>query len=395
MPASVIAHFDLDCFFVSVERCRNPDLVGVPVIVGGAADARGVVASCSYEARAKGVHSAMPVREALRKCPQAVLVQGSFREYDQYHFRVKAVAERFSPVVEMASIDEGYIDLSGTVRLQGHPLPAATRLRREIFSETGLDCTIGIASSKLVAKIATNFAKPGAVLYLLPEQETAFLSGLDVSDIPGVGPVLKRSLHRHHIRTISDLSAKSRDWLITTFGRVGAFLDAVARNDHRSALKTERVRKSIGKETTFSEDVLERDRIEAVIRQLVQKIGVRLRKKSLRARTITLKYRFSNFETHTSAHSFCQYTANPDRISTVAIDLLRDSWPSRRPLRLVGVSVSNFERATAQMELFCATRTEESRLHERDLACDRIRAKFGERSIQTGEGLQILPRHRG
>jgi len=251
----LICHVDMDAFFVSVEELFNPSLKGKPVIVGGKADQRGVVSAASYAARKFGVHSAMPLRTAARLCPQAIFVRGQMERYREYSKKVFAVLNRFSPCVEMASIDEAYLDLTGTERLHGPPLRAAHSLHETIQAETSLRCSLGLASSRLVAKIASDGAKPNGVLYVVPGQEARFLAPLEVKKIPGVGKKTEAALHQLSIRRVGDLAKLDEKFLAARFGKWGMALAGKARGEDAggwfdSSIGAEEDPKSISHEHT-------------------------------------------------------------------------------------------------------------------------------------------------
>jgi len=255
----IICHVDMDAFFVSVEELYDPSLVGKPVVVGGKADQRGVVSAASYEARKFGVHSAMPLRTAARLCPHAIFVDGHPARYLAYSRKLFGVLNQFSPQVEMASIDEAYVDLSGTERLFGPPLRSAHALHEDIRRETKLRCSLGVASSRLVAKVSSDQAKPNGVLYILPGQEARFLAPLDVRKIPGVGKKTEAALHRLGIRRVGDLASLEEHFLAEHFGQWGLALAGKARGEDAggwfdSEVGADEQAKSISHEHTFSED---------------------------------------------------------------------------------------------------------------------------------------------
>src|ERR1700685_4000141 len=255
----LVCHVDMDAFFVSVEELFDPSLKGKPVVVGGKADQRGVVAAASYAARKFGVHSAMPLRTAARLCPQAVFVDGHPERYREYSKKVYAILQRFSPQVEMASIDEAYLDLTGTERLHGPPLSAAHRLHANVKQSTDLNCSIGAATSRLVAKITSDQAKPNGVLWVVPGQEAAFLAPLDVRKVPGVGKVAEKNLHSLGIRKVGDLAALDDAFLEQRFGKWGMALAGKSRRLDAggwfdSEIGVDEGPKSISHEHTFHED---------------------------------------------------------------------------------------------------------------------------------------------
>src|SRR6185312_5497709 len=307
-PRKTIFHVDMDAFFVSVEELFDPSLKGKAVVVGGRPNERGVCAAASYEARKFGVHSAMPLRTAHKLCPQAIFVEGHPERYRDYSGRVYAVLQRFSPLVEMASVDEAYVDMTGTERLLGPPLRAAHSLHEAMKVDTGLNCSVGIATSKLVAKIASDQAKPNGILSVMPGVEANFLAPLEVRRIPGVGKVTEKNLHSIGIRRIGDLAALDEADLEARFGKWGLALAGKSQGFDAggwfdSEIGERDQPKSISHEHTFDSDTRDPDRIDSTIAHLAEKVGRRLREHALYARTIQLKLRYSDFSTITRAHS--------------------------------------------------------------------------------------------
>jgi len=390
--ARAIAHFDLDCFFVAVERLKNPGLIGKPVIVGGNPESRAVVASASYEARRHGVHSAMPIRTALKTCPEAVLVPGDFKSYDSCHRHVREIASRFSPNVQMASIDEGYIDLSGTERVFGSSYEAGIRIHEAIKSESGLDCSVGVASNRLVAKIAANYVKPNGVIWIIPGLERDFLTPLAVGDIPGVGPSSETRLRQMGISTIGALAKEDKEHLKRRFGLQGHYLYGAARGRGGSEGIAESDRKSIGKETTFAQDTDDMEFLLANLHYLVQKVGLSLRKKGLRSMTISVKYRYDDFETHSCAQSLPYPVQDDSILYEIASSLLQNHVRPGKRLRLLGTTVSNFKSELGQIDLFEGRKSAFVKTGARTTAIDKLRERHGFESILTGEDLRLLQR---
>src|SRR3954453_10204364 len=274
----LICHVDMDAFFVSVEELFNPSLKGKPVVVGGKADQRGVVAAASYAARKFGVHSAMPLRVAARLCPQAIFVTGQPGRYREYSKKVFAILNRFSPAVEMASIDEAYLDLTGTERLHGPAFRAAHTLHETIRAETNLRCSLGLASSRLLAKISSDQAKPNGVLYVVPGQEAHFLAPLEVKKIPGVGKSTEASLHRLGIRLVGDLAKLDEAFLASHWGKWGLALAGKSKGEVAGAWFDAPVGerddpKSISHEHTFGVDTADGDRLETVLLRLSERVA--------------------------------------------------------------------------------------------------------------------------
>jgi DNA polymerase-4 len=385
-------HLDMDAFFVSVEELFDPSLRGKPVVVGGRPNERGVVSAASYAARKFGVHSAMPLRTAYQMCPQAVFVDGHPERYREYSRKVYDVLRGFSPLVEMASIDEAYLDITGTERLYGPPLRAAQILHERMKAATNLNCSIGIAASRLVAKISSDQAKPNGVLWVLPGHEAAFLAPLDVRKVPGVGKVTEKNLHVLGIRKVGDLARLDEDFLERRFGKWGLALAGKSKGLDAggwfdSEIGAEEGPKSISHEHTFSEDTRDVAQIEATLTRLCEMVGRRLREHRLRARTIQLKLRYEDFSTITRAHSVARATDLDTELFAEIRELFHGNWKSGEKVRLLGVHASGWEEEGAgQMDLLGDGRHE--RWEQALAAADRMRDKFGESAVSLAAGLR-------
>ena len=384
-------HLDMDAFFVSVEELFDPSLKGKPVVVGGRPNERGVVSAASYAARKFGVHSAMPLRTAYKLCPQAIFVDGHPDRYRDYSHKIYDVLRSFSPLVEMASIDEAYLDMTGTGRLYGPPLRAAHLLHQRMKAETGLNCSIGIAASRLVAKIGSDQAKPNGVLWVIPGEEPAFLAPLDVRKVPGVGKVTEKQLHAVGIRKCGDLARLDEAFLEQRFGKWGLALAGKSRGlDAGGWFDTEigaaEGPKSISHEHTFSEDTTDLAQIESTLARLCEMVGRRLREHRLHARTIQLKLRYSDFSTFTRAHSIARATDLDTEIFDEIRHLFRRHWKTGAAVRLLGVHVSSWSEGHEQLDLLGE---EKHRKWSQALAAaDRLRDKFGESAVSLASGLR-------
>jgi len=331
-------HVDMDAFFVSVEEVYDPSLIGKPVIVGGQAHERGVVSAASYAARKFGVHSAMPLRTAYKLCPQAIFVDGHPSRYREYSEKVYKVLSDFSPVVEMASVDEAYIDITGTERLYGPPLRAAHLLHDRMKAATRLNCSIGIAASRLVAKISSDQAKPNGVLWVIPGTEAAFLAPLDVRKVPGVGKVTEKNLHAAGIRKVGDLARLDEKLLEQRFGKWGLALAGKSRGLDAGGWFDREIGedvgpKSISHEHTYNEDTADVVQLESTLARLSEMVGRRLREHGLHARTLQLKLRYSDFTTITRAHSLNRATQIDTEIFDEIRALFHANWRrGARPL---------------------------------------------------------------
>jgi DNA polymerase IV len=383
--AASILHIDMDAFFVSVELLARPELKGLPVVVGGQRDRRGVVSSASYEARRFGIHSAMPLRTAAKLCPQAVFLDGHHDLYSHWSDRISAILAKYSPVVEMASIDEVYLDLAGTERLHGPPLAAANNLLREISSTTSLPCSGGLGPTRLIAKIASDQAKPRGLVWIPPGSEAAFLAPLAVRRIPGIGKVTEAALRALGIETIGQLQANSLEKLEDSFGRWGTALYRRARGIDSYEFFVDAEPKSLSHNQTFGEDTNDGERLQSTISYLCQKASKRLRDAGLYARTVTLTLRFANFTTVTRS----QTLAEPCDLDTEFLQTIRGlfsrSWNGSSMLRLVGVALSSFSAGSGQLDLLEPGRRE--KLERLARATDRLRDRFGFSKVQLGGSL--------
>ena len=384
-------HLDMDAFFVSVEELFDPSLKGKPVGVGGRPNERGVVSAASYAARKFGVHSAMPLRTAYKLCPQALFVDGHPDRYREYSHRVHDVLIAFSPVVEMASIDEAYLDMTGTERLYGPPLRAAHLLHERVKDATRLNCSIGIAASRLVAKISSDQAKPNGVLWVLPGLEPPFLAPLEVRKVPGVGKVTEKNLHALGIRKVGDLARLDEDFLEKRFGKWGMALAGKAKGLdaggwYDSEIGEDAGPKSISHEHTFHEDTAALEQIESTLARLSEMVGRRLREHGLYAGTIQLKLRYSDFSTITRAHTLGRPTQIDTEIYQEIRELFRRNWKPGAAVRLLGVHASGWGEGEQQMDLVGEERHEKWR--GALAAADKLRDKFGESAVSLASSLR-------
>jgi DNA polymerase IV len=380
--ATTILHVDMDAFFVSVELLERPELRGKPVVVGGQPDQRGVVSAASYEARRYGIQSAMPLRTAGRLCPHAVFLEPRHERYSEWSDRIAAILARYAPRVEMASVDEAYLDLAGTERLLGHPLAAAHRLRQEIQQKTGLPSSLGVARTRLVAKVASDQAKPAGLLWIPAGSEAAFLALLAVRKIPGIGPVTESALRGLGIETVAQLAAFPRERLEDIFGQWGSALYRKARGEDTYQFLEDAEAKSISHHHTFAEDVDDTAVIESTLSHLCQKAAKRLRDAGQFAGTITLVLRYAGFETITRARTLPAPTNLDQDVLRVARELLARHRDARRRVRLVGVSLTSLSHGEQQLELLDPARRE--KLETLARASDRLRERFGFDKVQLG-----------
>jgi DNA polymerase-4 len=381
----------MDAFFVSVEELFDPSLKGKAVVVGGRANERGVVSAASYAARKFGVHSAMPLRTAYKLCPHAIFVDGHPDRYRDYSAKAFEILNRFSPLVEMASIDEAYLDMTGTERLHGPPLRAAHALHETMKSATKLNCSIGIAASRLMAKIGSDQAKPNGVLWIVPGAEAKYLAPLDVRKVPGVGKVTEQNLHALGIRKVGDLAKLDESFLESRFGKWGLAMAGKARGlDAGGWFDTDigagSDPKSISHEHTYNEDTADLTALEATLAHLSEMVGRRLREHGLHARTIQLKLRYTDFSTITRAHSLERPTQIDTEIFGEVRALFHKNWRRRATVRLLGVQASSFTGEAAQLDLLAED--PHDRWKHALAAADRLRDKYGESAVSLATGLK-------
>ena len=391
LTAKTIFHVDMDAFFVSVEELSDPSLKGKAVVVGGQRDERGVVSAASYEARKFGVHSAMPLRTAAKLCPHAIFVDGHPDRYRACSEKVHHVLTTFSPLVEMASIDEAYLDMTGTDRLHGPPLRAAHHLHQVMKAETQLNCSIGIGISRLIAKVGSAKAKPNGVFWVVPGQEAKFLAPLDVRDIPGVGKVTEKNLLDLGIRQVGDLARYDEAFLEERFGKWGLALAGKARGEDAGGWFDTEVgadldAKSISHEHTYNEDTANPEQMEATLMRLSEMVGRRLREAHFHARTIQLKLRYKDFTTITRAHTLAAPTQLDTEIFEQIRLLFRKNWRPGAQVRLLGVHASGFGEEDGQGNLLDGNRRE--RWKQALEAADRLRDRFGESSVSLATGMK-------
>jgi DNA polymerase-4 len=383
--ARCIFHIDLDAFFVSVERTFNPQLKGKPVVVGGDADGRGVVSSASYEARRFGVHSGMPLSAARRLCPQAILVRANFPRYRDASSRFMHILADFSPDLEPLGLDEAYIDATGCEEPYGSPVEMAQVMKQTISEELNIKASVGIATCKVVAKIASALCKPDGLLEVKPGQEQAFLNPLPVAKLPGVGKKTEQVFREMGVATIGELAACPADTMKRRLGAVGAMLHRHSRGIDDRKVEPPGDAKSISQELTFTRDSLDRDFLEATLHNLCQEVCQELRGQSKRARCVAIKLRYADFETITRQVTLREATDITGGILVAARRLLSKTLGhGRKPVRLIGIRVSSLIGCDKQLLMFDFDAT--TRRPERlDKAVDRIRSKYGPAAIKTGD----------
>jgi DNA polymerase-4 len=378
----IIMHIDLDSFFVSVERKFDPSLIGKPVLIGGSAD-RGVVASCSYEARKFGIHSAMPMKQAMRLCPHAIIVRGAHGRYSEASREVTEIIQQAVPLYQKTSVDEFYVDYTGMDRYHDC-YRHATELRHKIIRETQLPISFGMSSGKTVSKMATNQAKPNGQLYVPYGMERAFLAPLNINKIPGLGESTSAKLYQYGIEKIGDLQRTNLRFLETVFGKMGKFLWEKANGIDHGDVVPYSSRKSISTEHTFHTNIADRNKIETILVSMTEELASKLRRENMVASCMAIKVRYANFETHTQQEKIALTAAEHILIPGIK-NLLKKVWNQHRPVRLIGVRLSNLCPGSYQINLF-EDNEERIRLYQ---AMDKINFKFGDKTVCRAAGMEI------
>ena len=348
-----ILHADLDAFYAAVEQLDNPELRGRPVLVGGRPEERGVVATASYEAREFGVHSAMPMRSAVRRCPQGIIVPPRFARYRDMSSLVMGIFRQLTDLVEALSLDEAYLDVTEAVAGGKPPLAVALDLKQQVRQETGLVLSVGVATNKSVAKIASDLRKPDGLVVVAPGEEAEFLARLPVGKLYGIGPKTAQMLEENGVQTIGQLAAQPMDWFARRFGQRAASVRAKALGEDREPVHTARETKSISAETTFTSDLAEPERLRQELSKLASNVAGHLSRSELQGRTVTLKARLADFTTFTRQVTIPSPTASEDTILAQAWRLLSLELAPGRSFRLLGVGVSSFDQSPrVQLSLF-------------------------------------------
>lgn len=388
-----ILHVDMDTFFVSVERLLDPSLMGKPVVVGADPKGRGVVAAASYEARAYGVHSAMPIAQAYRLCPHAVFLRGHSEHYSAYSRRLQAILNRYSPLVEMGSLEEAYIDLTGTHRLNGPAPLTAERIHHQITTELHLPASLGLATSKLLAKVASGCAKPNGLIAVHPGYERAFLAPLPLRKLPGIGKHCAERLERFGLTTIGDLTHLGEDILRAAFGTTGTFLYERAMGIDNTPVEPTRPALSVGREHTFQEDTCHLPTVCAMLSYLCEHVGQSLREMNAKAKTLTPKLRYSDFKTLTRSVTLKNATWYDTEIFRVAKTLLLKTYTRRVRIRLIGISASNLLTDCWQVDFLDMSLAE--KLDPLYRSIDRIKNRYGAPALLRAlsfSSLNLTPR---
>lgn len=382
----IIMHVDLDAFFAAVEQRDHPHLRGKPVVIGAdpkAGRGRGVVSTCSYEARTFGIHSAMPVSKAYQLCPTAIFLSPNFQKYSEASRAVFKIFYDFTPHIEGLSIDEAFLDMTTSAHLFGGAVFAAQRLKEKIRQDVGLTASVGIAPVKFVAKIASDLSKPDGLLEVLEKEVQGFLHPLKIERLWGVGPKAAEVLHRWDIQTIGDLARMSREQLHNHFGETGEhFFNLSHGIDQREVVEQTDI-KSVSHEHTFEKDTTDGEEVLARMLDLAQQVSRRLRKYSLKGKTITVKIRLHGFQTYTRAQTLGERTNFSDIIFAVSKDIFKKFFKPGMKIRLIGVKVNNFADDYVQESLFSYPVNERrEKIHS---VVDVIKNKFGEQAIGRGK----------
>ncbi len=377
-----ILHVDMDAFFAAIEQRDEPKHRGRPVLVGGAGP-RGVVAAASYEARAFGCHSAQPMAMARRLCAQAVVLPPRRQRYNEVSRQVFAILEAFTPLVEPLSIDEAFLDVTGTDRSLGTPHRIAVAIKQRIRDELGLTASVGVAPNKFLAKLASDLEKPDGLIVIEPDSIQEAITKLPITKMWGVGPATEQKLLSLGIRTFGDLRPWPRNVLESHFGSLGRKLHRLCRGEDDRPVVTDQAVKSISQEQTFDEDRADPDEVRGVLRSQAEKVALRLRKSDVRGKTITVKIRFGDFQTITRSATLDAPTDRTDLICAQARGLF-DAWAATdfQPVRLIGVGISQFTDEAEQFNLF--TQQTDDRSRRLDAATDAICNKFGSGAVQRG-----------
>lgn len=374
---------DIDSFFVSVEQALNPDLRGKPVIVGGLPGDRAVVASASYEARRFGISSGMPISRASRLCPCAVFIRPNFNKYETFSNRFRQLLSNYSPLVEMVSIDEAFVDIRGTERLFGQPLVLARRLKEEIKEKLNLPSSTGIARTRVLSKIACDVSKPDGLLMIAPEEEKNFLSPLSVGLLPGIGPKRLEVLKNLNINTVGEFLNAPDFVLNTAMGKnYKAIKSLINGGDYRILHSM----KSMTQEITLPEDTINFELITGIFYRLIESLCQRMRENGLGARILKIKLRFSDFKTITKMIRLPLLMNSHQKIYEYALPALREMLKEKKRVRLLGAGLSGFEYYGLQPSIFFVR---EDRLNRFNYALDKIRNRFGFNSVFPGKTLSI------
>lgn len=379
-----IIHVDMDEFFAAVEKLDHPELVGKPLLVGGTVEQRSVVATASYEARAFGCHSAMPMAKAVRLCPQAIVLPVRMQRYAEVSDSIFDIFGRFSPLVEPLSIDEAFLDVTGCQRLMGPAEEIARKIKQAIRQEIGLTASLGVAPNKFLAKLASDLKKPDGMVVIRPADVQRVLDELPVTKLWGVGPAAAKAFARLNVRTVAQIRRVGLDVLKSTFGSSGEHYWQLAHGQDDRPVETDSQAKSIGTEDTFAADIGGIDELRRVLLGQVEQVGRRLRRHGMKARTVTLKLRYGDFTTLSRSQTLPTAVNTTAALWQAATELL-DAWAKKdfRPLRLLGVTASNLGAGSGQLSLFDQALADKQ--EQLDKTLDDIVNRFGKKAVRRGD----------
>jgi DNA polymerase-4 len=379
-----IIHLDMDAFYPAVEVLDNPELKGKPVIVGGSKE-RGVVASASYEARKFGVHSAQPIAKAMRLCPKGIFLPVRMSRYKEVSERIFEIFYRFTPLVEPLSIDEAFLDVTGSTRLFGHPVDIAKKIKQMVFNEIGLTVSAGVAPSKFIAKIASDMEKPDGLTVVPPDRIREFLDPLPIKKMWGVGKVTQNALARLNIRTFKELSQMPVKVLEQKFGKYGIKMHQLSMGIDEREVVPEHDAKSVGHEETFLRDIIDANEAKKELLSLANRVSRRMRRNSVTGKTITLKVKYNDFVQITRSKTLPKPTQDGREIYSTACSLLEKTEVGKRPVRLLGISLSQLTiiGPEDQLTLFDQNETSKKR-KDLNKALDSLYEKHGDKSIRPG-----------
>ncbi len=384
----MILHVDMDAFYASVEQRDDPSLVGKPVVVGGTAEGRGVVAASSYEARKYGIYSAMSAHRAKQLCPDAIFIRPRIDYYAEVSQQLRSIFEEFTPLIEPLSLDEAFLDVTRSVRLLGSAVEIGRQIKLVVQQRLQLTASIGVAPNKFIAKIASDLEKPNGFVVVLPEEVQAFLDPLPVGRIWGVGKVTNQVFKRLAINTIGQLRQLTRETLVELLGVSGGHYWELSQGIDNRTVVPDREAKSISNETTFAEDISSQDDLKAWLVTLAEQVGRRLRNHGRKGRTIELKIRFSDFQSMTRSKTLARSTNITSEILEAGIEMLCRRLPAQHlPVRLIGLGVSNLDLlGITQLQLFDEIEREQQR--SLDKVADEITKKFGTNSLHRAAGIK-------
>lgn len=385
-----VIHVDMDAFFASIEQRNNEAYRGQPVIVGGAKDGRGVVSTASYEARKFGIHSAMPMQEAVHRCPQGIFLPVDMALYRQVSDQIMAIFATYTPLVEAISLDEAFLDVTGSQKLFGSPENMGREIKRRIRQELQLTASVGIAPNKFLAKLASEMDKPDGFYTIAPQELAQKVWPLPITKMMGVGAKTEQVLRKYHLYTIGQLAQADPALLEKLLGKQGRLLYQLANGVDKRPVEPERTAKSIGRETTFKEDIIDRYMLETVLMDLCDDVAYTLRRNHLRGKTVTLKLRDKQFKTLTRSETLSGYTANFARIYQAVCALLGANYRQGTAIRLIGLSVSHLEKEDAvveQLDLF--GRAEAFHKNDSlDAVLDALNDKYGKQTVKRARQMK-------